>query len=362
MDDIWHFMGHFLFHTMNFTLAQSIKFQFFLLLVSIFVVSSSPGQSLDERHIQARNDANGPASTENVGSVDVLPRPDAHTKPLHVDVDLVLVPVAVTDAKNRPVIALQKQDFAIYEEDGPQEIRYFSAEEAPISVALLVDTSESMRDKIETERAAIVEFFNNANPADEYFAITFSKCPQMLAGPTESMDELERRLIAVEPGGSTAMLDAIYLGESKLHSARYQRRAIFIISDGGDNASRYTLKEIKSLARESDVQIFAVGLFDTFFKTIEERLGGMWLSEITDPTGGRTLTVDNLAKLPEAAAELSREMRNEYVLGYRPSNTATNKWRKLKVRVTSTAGAQPLQAHYKKGYQGPERAGLRSTP
>jgi Ca-activated chloride channel homolog len=299
---------------------------------------------------------------ENLGSADVLPRPDACTKPLHVDVDLVLVPVAVTDAKNRPVIALEKQDFAVYEENKPQDIRYFSAEEAPMSIALLVDTSESMSDKIDTERAAIVEFFNNANPADEYFAITFSKYPQMLAGPTESLDELERRLIAVEPGGSTAMLDAVYLAESKLRFARYQRRAMFIISDGGDNASRYTLKEIKSLARESDVQIFAVGLFDTFFKTIEERLGRMWLSEITDPTGGRTLTVDNVANLPTAAAELSREMRNEYVLGYRPSGTATSKWRKLKVRVTSTAGEQPLQAHYKRGYQAPESAGLRSTP
>jgi len=159
------------------------------------------------------------------------------------------------------------------------------------------------------------------------------------------------------------MLDAIYLAESKLRSARYQRRAIFIISDGGDNASRYTLREIKSLVRESDVQIFAVGLFDTFFfKTMEERLGRMWLSEITDPTGGRTITVDNRAKLPEAAAELSREMRNEYVLGYRPSSAGTNKWRKLKVRVTSTAGEQPLQAHYKKGYQALESAGPRLSP
>jgi Ca-activated chloride channel family protein len=275
-----------------------------------------------------------------------------------VDVDLVLVPVAVTDALNRPVITLQKQDFAIYEENKTQEIRYFSAEEAPISIALLIDTSESMTDKIDTERAAIVEFFNNANPADEYFAITFSRRPKVLAGPTQSMDDIERGLIAVEPGGSTAML-----AESKLRSARYQRRAIFIISDGGDNASRYTLREIKSLVRESDVQIFAVGLFDTFFfKTMEERLGRMWLSEITDPTGGRTITVDNRAKLPEAAAELSREMRNEYVLGYRPSSAGTNKWRKLKVRVTSTAGEQPLQAHYKKGYQALESAGPRLSP
>jgi len=348
---------------MNVKLNQSTRFQLLLLYVLMSLVSLSPGQSLDEVHVPLRNDANNHASTGSLGSMNGLPTLYAHTKPLHVDVDLVLVPVAVTDASNRPVITLQKQDFALFEENRTQEIRYFSAEEAPISIALLIDTSESMTDKIDTERAAIVEFFNNANPADEYFAITFSGRPQILAGPTQSMDDIERRLIAVEPGGSTAMLDAIYLAESKLRSARYQRRAIFIISDGGDNASRYTLREIKSLVRESDVQIFAVGLFDTFFfKTIEERLGRMWLNEITDPTGGRTITVDNRARLPEAAAELSREMRNQYVLGYRPSSTGTNKWRKLKVRVTSTAGEQPLQAHYKKGYQALESARPLSSP
>jgi Ca-activated chloride channel family protein len=262
-----------------------------------------------------------------------------------------LVPVFVTDAANRPVITLQKKDFAIYEENKLQDVRYFSSQEAPISIALLVDVSKSMSDKIDTERSAIEQFFNNANPSDEYFAITFSDSHRLLAGPTQSVDNIERRLAAIEPGGPTAMLDAIYLAESKLRSARYERRAIVIISDGGDNASRYTLKEIKSLVRESDVQIFALGLFDTFFvNTIEERLGGEWLREITDPTGGRTLTVENRAKLAEAAATLSREMRNEYLLGYRPSSTASG-WRKLKVRVTPTAVEQSLQAHYKKGYQ-----------
>lgn len=288
---------------------------------------------------------------------------NAPVRPFHVDVNLVLVPVTVTDSSNRPVTTLMKQDFTVYEENKPQEIRYFTTEEAPISIAVLVDVSKSMSDKIDTERAAIVEFFNNANPDDEYFAITFSDRPRLLAGPTQAIDDIERKLIAAERGGPTAMLDAIYLAESLLRSARYQRRAIFIISDGGDNASRYTLKEIKRLAQESDVQIFAVGLFDTFFvNTIEERLGKKWLSEITDPTGGRTLTVDNIARVPAAAATLSREMRDEYVLGYRPSSAGANKWRKLKVRVTSARSEQPLQAHYKRGYQAAEKLGLRSSP
>jgi Ca-activated chloride channel family protein len=211
-----------------------------------------------------------------------------------------------------------------------------------------------MTDKIETERAAIHEFFKNANPEDEYFAIAFSNRPRLLAGPTESPDEVEENLTSIQPDGTTAMLDAIYLAESHLRFARYQRKAIVIFSDGGDNASRYTLRELKKVVEESDVRIYAMGLFDTFlFRTIEEKLGKKWLSEITDRTGGHTITVQDRAELPHAAAIISREMRNEYVLGYRPS-PGDGKWRRIQVRVTSPA-EQPLRAYYKKGYYSAER-------
>jgi Ca-activated chloride channel homolog len=312
-------------------------------------------QSVDDVHVVPRDD-NHNHSVVDVLPVEKLPAMDAHTVPLRVDVDLVLVPVTVTDAMCHPVNTLKKQDFALYEGDKPQEIRYFFTEEAPISVAVLLDVSKSMSDKIDTERAAIVEFFNNANPQDEYFAITFSDRPRLISRATRSIDEIERKLLAVEPGGPTSMLDAIHLAESALRSARYQRRAIVIISDGGDNASHYTLRETKNLAQESDVEIYAIGLFDTFFfNTIEERLGKKWLSEITDTTGGRTITVDNRARVPEAAATISRELRTQYVLGYRPTEPKGGKWRKIKVRVNSLAAHQPLQAYYKRGYMAPER-------
>lgn len=301
------------------------------------------GQSADEVDIS-------PRATAGNMPIASLPLPISH-KPLRVSVDVVLVPVTVSDSQNRPVTTLKKQDFALFEEDQRQEIRYFSAEEAPLSVAILLDVSKSMSDKIDTERAAIVEFFNNANPNDEYFAITFSDRPRVLANSTQSIDELERRLIAVEPGGPTAMLDAVYLAVSKLRSARYQRKAIVIFSDGGDNASRYTLREIKSLVQESDVQIYAIGLFETFFfGTLEEKLGKMWLSEITDTTGGRTMTVDNRARLPEAAATISREMRNQYVLGFRPQVGGVSGWRKIKVSVTKPATEDRLHTYYRRGY------------
>jgi Ca-activated chloride channel homolog len=249
-------------------------------------------------------------------------------------VDVVLVPVTVSDSENRPVTTLKKQDFALFEEDKRQEIRYFSVEESHLSVAILVDVSKSMSDKVNTERAAIVEFFNNAHPDDEYFAIAFSDHPRVVATATQSINELETKLTAIEPGGPTAMLDAVYLAVSKLRSARYKRKAIVIFSDGGDNASRYTLREIKSLVQESDVQIYAIGLFDTFF-------------------------FDNSMKLPEAAATSSRELRNQYVLGYRPEVASASKWRKIKVRVRRPDSDEHLHAYYRKGYLG---AGKTASP
>jgi Ca-activated chloride channel homolog len=339
----------------NLALSRIIGIRFLHLCAStLLLICLAQGQSSDEVHILPQNSPHSLESNDHARPIENTPAPNLHDKTLHVDVDVVLIPVTVSDSQNHPVTTLKKQDFALFEENQRQEVRYFSAEESPLSVAILLDVSKSMSDKIDTERAAIVDFFNNANPDDEYFAITFSARPSVLASSTQSINELQQKLMAIDPGGPTAMLDAIYLAESKLRSARYERKAIVIFSDGGDNASRYTLREMKSLVQESDVQIYAVGLFDTFFVgTLEEKLGKKWLSEITDATGGRTITVDNRAKVPEAAATLSREMRNQYVLGYRPGVAGISRWRKIKVYATQPGTEQRLHAHYKTGYMSP---------
>jgi Ca-activated chloride channel homolog len=309
------------------------------------------GQSADDVHIMPGRAANQDVSRSDGKPTNETPSLHPPNTSFHVNVDLVLVPVTVNDALERPVMNLSKQDFALFEDDKQKEIRYFSTESEPVSVAILLDVSKSMSDKVDTERAAVVEFFKNANPRDEYFAITFSDRPRLVADATQSLEEIETKLETVEPGGSTAMLDAVYLAEHELRFARYRRKAILIISDGGDNASRYNLREIKPLVRESDVQIYAIGLFETFFfNTLEERLGKKWLREITDPTGGRAITVDDRKLLPEAAAEISREMRNQYVLGYQLSSAAPTRWRKIRVQVTSGLGRHPLRASYKRGY------------
>jgi Ca-activated chloride channel homolog len=336
--------------TTSLELTRSISFRSFGLCAGVLLlICSARGQSNNDLPIPPRNGSNTAKSMADAVPTDRT-SVSRVAKPLHVDVDLVLVPVTVSDSMNHTVTTLKREDFALYEDNTRQDIRYFSTEDVPISVAILLDVSKSMSDKIDAEREAIVEFFNNANPDDEYFAIAFSDRPRLLADSTQSVDQIQGRLLAEEPGGPTAMLDAVYLAVSKLRSARYERKAVLIISDGGDNASRYSLREIKSMVQESDVQIYAVGLFETFFlNTIEEKLGKEWLGEITDATGGRTITVDNRERVPEAAATVSRAMRNQYVLGYRPTSAAKTKRRKIKVRLTSS-DEPPLRAYYKQGY------------
>ena len=275
-----------------------------------------------------------------------------HTRPLRVDVDLVLVPVTVTDPMNRPVLELRKQDFKVYEDNELQQIQYFSAEEAPISVGLLLDMSKSMANKFVTERAAAEEFFKNANPQDDYFVITFADRPQLLTSSIQSIEDMQQILAADTPDGHTALLDAIYMAIAKMGNARYQRRALLIISDGGDNHSRYGLKEIRRLVEEANVEVYAVGMFDSaLFRSFEEFMGKRWLAEITDVSGGETVAAAGLEKVPEIAAAISRQMRTQYVLGYRPqSKDHDSKWRKIKVDVAPSPGSSRPQAHYKKGY------------
>lgn len=332
---------------------------YFLLLVSPVVLAGSPlarAQSSEEVHTIPCHSPN----RELPGAKDIPagrePAVHAHMKSFRVNVDLVMVPVTVTDAMNHPITGLGRENFSIYEHGEAQRIRYFSAEDAPISVGLILDFSKSMTDKIATERSAVAQFFQTANPADDYFVVTVSDQPKLIATTTQSIGTIQSNLALAVPDGSTALLDGIYLGAAQMRLARYQRKALLIISDGGDNNSRYRLKEIKALLRESDIEVYAIGLFDTtLFKTFEEYMGKKWLEEITDTAGGRTVAVDNLAQLPAVAAAISWELRNQYVLGYNPSNVADGKWRKIKVQVNPPPGKPALQAYYKRGYWAPDR-------
>src|SRR5437870_293848 len=186
---------------------------------------------------------------------------NTHSKPYKVDADLVLVPVTITDPMNRLVTGLDKENFNVYEGKEAQEIKHFSSEDAPVSLGVIFDMSGSMSSKIERAREAVVEFFKTANPQDEFFMITFSDRPQLVADFTKSVEDVQGKLVFTVPQGRTALLDAIYMGLSKMKDAHNSKKALLIISDGGDNHSRYTENEIKSTVKEADVQIYAIGIF-----------------------------------------------------------------------------------------------------
>ncbi len=304
----------------------------------------------DDVHIKPRIEAKPAVTTNEVKESGFA----SHTRPFKTSVELVLVPVTITDPMNRLVTGLDKENFTVFEGKNQQEIKSFSSEDAPVSLGVIFDMSGSMSSKIERAREAVVEFFKTANPQDEFFMITFADKPEEVSDFTNSVEDIQGKLVYTIPKGRTALLDAIYLGVSKMRHAKYPKKAMLIISDGGDNHSRYTEGEIKSMVKEADVLIYAVGIYDHYFPTEEERLGPALLSEITELTGGRAFTIDNPNDLADVATKIGIELRNQYVLGYRPTNpTRDGKWRKIKVKLLPPKGLPPLRVYAKTGYYAP---------
>ena len=318
--------------------------------MSFFLPTMAWGQvAVEDVHVKPRVEPPQPKHDDGID-----PALRTHTKPVKVDVDLVLVPVTITDPMNRLVTGLDRDNFALFEGKDQQEIKHFSSEDAPVSLGVIFDVSGSMSSKIERAREAVVEFFKTANPQDEFFMIAFADKPEEISDFTQSVDDIQGKLVYTIPKGRTALLDAIYLGISKMRQAKYQKKALLIISDGGDNHSRYTEGEIKSLAKEADALIYAIGIYDHYFPTEEERLGPGLLSDISELTGGRTFTIDNPNDLADVATKIGIELRNQYVLGYRPKNpTHDGKWRKIKVKLIPPKGLPPLRVYAKTGYYAP---------
>jgi Ca-activated chloride channel family protein len=319
-----------------------------ILLVAVAPRSAAAQDSPMDVHVSPP----APAKTKPVDFPD--PALKGHTRPYKANVDLVLVPVTITDPMNRLVTGLDKENFALYEGKEPQEIRHFSSEDAPVSLGVIFDMSGSMTSKIDRAREAVVEFFKTANPQDEFFMITFADQPEEISDFTQSIEDIQGKLVYTIPKGRTALLDAIYLGMTKMRQAKYPKKALLIISDGGDNHSRYTEGEIKSMVKEADVMIYAIGIYDHYFPTEEERLGPELLSEVSELSGGRTFTIDNPNDLADVATKIGIELRNQYVLGYRPKNAARDgKWRKIKVKLIPPKGLPPLRVYAKTGYYAP---------
>jgi Ca-activated chloride channel family protein len=321
------------------------------------VVLAMLGLTCGLTFLEASDDAAG-HTADNPKSPQITVREaPIHTTPIQMDVNMVVVNVTVTDPYDRIVTGLDPSNFQIYDDKVEQKIESFSTEDAPISVGMVFDTSGSMSDKIQKSKQAALQFFKTSNPQDEFMLINFSERPNLISGFTSKFENLQDRLLFVKSGGKTALLDAIYLALHEMRKATTNRKALLVISDGGDNHSRYTENDVRKAIKESDVQIYAVGILEPIAsrnRTPEEMQGPSLLSELAEISGGRMFSVEDPDELPDIAEKISIELRNQYVIGYRPSNLVRDgRWRRIKVKLNPPRGLPPLQVYARTGYYAP---------
>jgi VWFA-related protein len=254
---------------------------------------------------------------------------------------------------------MEKEHFRLFEDKVEQQIASFTSEELPLSVGLVFDISGSMSNKVHKSRQAAAQFFKTASPEDEFFLVQFNERPELSVPFTTNTEEIQNRMAFTQTKGRTALLDGVYLAMTEMKKSKNPRKAILILSDGGDNSSRYTESEIKNLVREADVQIYAMGIFESIAgrgRTAEELSGPGLLTEITEQTGGRHFPVENLNDLPDIAAKIGIELRSVYMLGYAPTNLQRDgKYRRVEVKLVQPRGLPPLRAYYRTGYYAPSQ-------
>jgi Ca-activated chloride channel family protein len=272
-----------------------------------------------------------------------------------VDTNLVLIPVTVSDPAGRPVVGLERENFRLFDDRQEQAITQFSTDDQPVAVGLVFDTSSSMGAKLHRSRAAAQEFFRLANPEDEFLMVEFSDRPQLVVPLTSNPGPIENQLIFTKSKGSTALIDAVLLAAGQLRKSKKEQKALLLVTDGGDNNSRYTYKELMDYLRESEVQVYAIGVYELpgARGTVEEMNGPGLLRNISEVNGGRAFSAE-AAELPDIATKIGVELRNRYVLGYSPSaKPRDGKYHTVEVRVAPPRGLPPLHSHWRRGYYAP---------
>jgi VWFA-related protein len=297
------------------------------------------------------------------GQVVVQPRPkpappEEH-KPkanIRVDTNVVLVPVTVCNPYNQPVTGLEKEHFKVFDDKVEQTITHFSMDDEPVAVGLVFDVSGSMGNKLRESRQAAAEFFKTANPEDEFFLVEFSDQPKLVSSLGSSVEDIQNQLTFAPSKGRTALLDAVFLALHEMRKSQKNRKALLIISDGGDNASRYTESEVRNLVRESDVLIYAIGVYESAAnrgRTPEESMGPGLLNDLCEQTGGRHFPAE-VSELPDVAAKIGVELRNRYVLGYIPTDQQHDgRYHPVVVKLIPPHGLPPLHAYWRRGYYAP---------
>ena len=282
-----------------------------------------------------------------------LPDDPDDTGPVRIKTDLVTLTLTVTDPYGRYVSGLGKTNFIITDNNQEQEISYFSDSDSPVSIGIIFDVSGSMnKEKIAKARKALERFVATSHPSDEYFLIAFNSRAQMLMDRTRDGEALVRKLTLVQPKNNTALYDAVYLGVEKVTRGAHQKRALLIISDGQDNASRYNFGEVRRLMKESDVVTYAVGIQDRGDSSSMLGMQGQaFLDELTSVSGGKSFYPITDVEMDEIFERIALELRHQYSIGYVPKDfKADGKWRKVKVKMKPPRGLPRLSVRGREGY------------
>jgi VWFA-related protein len=309
----------------------------------------------------------GPVAMGQPGDpvTDAAPRPDPATPGVYrsnaviqVHSDLVLIPVTVTDPSGRTVSGLEKQNFKLFEDSTPQDIVHFGAEDAPASIGIVFDASGSMRSKMVKAREAVYTLLNHANPDDEFFFVRFSTEARLAVPLTHDTEEIRRQIDMLHTNGTTALLDAVHLAIGELAHAHNSRKAIVIVSDGEDNASFWTVPELKRAVREQEIVIYAIGLPEGPGEGSDcipgHRCGSALLKDISTQTGGHLFVIHHIEELPQVAATIGEWLRHQYVLGYVPSRSDKDgTYRKVEVKLDRPKGYPKMSAIWRQGYYAP---------
>ena len=274
---------------------------------------------------------------------------------IKIEVDLVLVNATVTDPSNRFVTGLEKDHFQLFEDKVEQKITQFSNEDIATSIGILFDVSSSMGDKIGRAKDAAIAFLKTSNPDDEFFLLTFADKPSLDEEFTNDVADIQNRLAYKGAKGSTTLYDAVYLGLEKMKQGHNPKKAILLITDGEDTRSRYSLVNVRNAVKESDVQIYAIGIVNSYYSDFSQgRSGRAILEEMTEITGGKAYFPNSVYELEDICTKIAIELKNQYVLGYASTNPAKDgRWRKIKVKLNAPKGLPSLSVRSKTGYFAP---------
>ena len=268
----------------------------------------------------------------------------AETAAFRVSSDLVLVNATVRDAAGRPVTGLTQDRFQLFEGRRSQRIAFFTEEETPVSLMLVADVSRSMRGKLDVCARAAADLVRTVLPGDEFALVTFAGRPRLEVAWTEVGAVVTAALSRAQAAGTTAMFDALLLGAQYVRHARNARRVVLVVSDGGDNHSRYGRREARRRLEESGLELYGVGLEESPL-----------LEDLCEHAAGRYVTVDDTSKLPDAISRISREIRSRYVLGYRPARLdGAGRFHRVEVQVAVPHGFERVSVSWRQRWREPE--------